>query len=95
MLEPSDVPRSAPSSRTVSGQFALRAQAVIVTSGGIGGNHDLVRANWPARLGTPPTHMLSGVPDHVDGRMIGITEATGGHVINRDRMWQYVEGITN
>ena len=95
VLEPSNVERSAPSSRNVVGHFALKAQAVIVTSGGIGGNHDLVRANWPSRLGTPPVHMLSGVPDHVDGRMIGIAEAAGAHVINRDRMWHYVEGITN
>ncbi len=95
VLAPSSVARSAPSSRTVVGHFALRAQAVVVTSGGIGGNHDLVRRNWPSRLGAPPTHMLSGVPDHVDGFMQGITESAGGHVINRDRMWHYVEGITN
>jgi predicted oxidoreductase len=37
--------------------------------------------------------MLCGVPAHVDGRMIGITEAAGGAVINRDRMWHYVEGV--
>ena len=95
VLEPSGVARSAPSSRVVVGHFALRAQAVIVTSGGIGGNHELVRKNWPLRLGVPPTHMLSGVPDHVDGLMQGITESAGGHLINRDRMWHYVEGITN
>ncbi len=95
VLAPSDVERSAKSSREVVGSFSLRAQAVVVTSGGIGGNHELVRQNWPARLGTPPTQMLSGVPDHVDGRMIGITEHAGGRVINRDRMWHYVEGIAN
>jgi hypothetical protein len=95
VLEPSDVPRGVPSSRTAVGEFSFRAQAVVVTSGGIGGNHDLVRAAWPERLGTPPSHMLSGVPAHVDGRMIGITERAGGVVINRDRMWHYVEGITN
>ena len=39
--------------------------------------------------------MLSGVPQHVDGRMIGIAETSGAQVINRDRMWHYVEGITN
>ena len=95
VLEPSGVARSAPSSRVVVGHFAWRAQAVIVTSGGIGGNHELVRKNWPLRLGVPPTHMLSGVPDHVDGLMQGITESAGGHLINRDRMWHYVEGIIN
>ena len=71
ILEPSDAPRGAPSSRTAAGYFELHAQAVIVTSGGIGGNHDLVRAAWPPRLGPPPATMLSGVPAHVDGRMIG------------------------
>jgi len=95
VLEPSDAPRGTPSSRVPAGTFELRAQAVIVASGGIGGNHDLVRDAWPARLGTAPRHMLSGVPQHVDGRMIGIAEASGAQVINRDRMWHYVEGITN
>jgi predicted oxidoreductase len=95
VLEGSAVPRGVPSSRSAAGAFELRAQAVIVASGGIGGNHDLVRKAWPARLGRPPDRMLSGVPEHVDGRMIEITEKAGGQVINRDRMWHYVEGITN
>ncbi|NEE29129.1 FAD-binding protein, partial [Streptomyces sp. SID7982] len=68
---------------------------VIVTSGGIGGNHDLVRAQWPERLGAPPEKMLSGVPAHVDGLMLGIAEKAGAHHINSDRMWHYTEGIEN
>jgi uncharacterized protein len=95
VLEASSMERGRPSSRVVTGEFELQAQAVIVTSGGIGGNHDLVRAAWPTRLGDPPKEMLSGVPAHVDGRMLGIAEAAGGSVINRDRMWHYVEGIQN
>lgn len=95
VLEPSTQPRGAASSRTAVGEFELRAQAVIVTSGGIGGNIDLVRANWPKRMGRVPDQLIAGVPAHVDGRMIGITEAAGGRVINRDRMWHYTEGITN
>ncbi|GAA4926283.1 FAD-binding dehydrogenase [Streptomyces coeruleoprunus] len=95
ILEPSDAERGTASSRVVTGAFAYRAQAVIVTSGGIGGNHDLVRAQWPERLGTPPERMLSGVPAHVDGLMLGITEAAGAHHINRDRMWHYTEGVEN
>jgi hypothetical protein len=92
LLEPSAVPRGAPSSRAPGGEFELRAQAVIVTSGGIGGNHDLVRASWPERLGTPPEHMISGVPAHVDA---AIAQKAGAAVINPDRMWHYVEGIYN
>lgn len=95
ILEPSQVERGRSSSRTVAGGFALKAQAVIVASGGIGGNVDLVRQSWPKRLGEPPQRMICGVPDHVDGRMLGITEAAGGNVINRDRMWHYTEGIQN
>ncbi|KAA6222806.1 FAD-binding dehydrogenase [Streptomyces albofaciens JCM 4342] len=95
VLEPSDAERGTPSGREVAGAFELRAQAVIITSGGIGGNHDLVRANWPERLGRPPERMLSGVPAHVDGLMLGVTEAAGGRIINRDRMWHYTEGVDN
>jgi predicted oxidoreductase len=95
VLEPSDAERGTASSREVAGSFEFRAQAVIVTSGGIGGNHDLVRANWPERLGTPPERMVAGVPAHVDGRMLGITEDAGARLINRDRMWHYTEGIQN
>lgn len=95
VLEPSGIERGQASSRRGVGEFALRAQAVIVTAGGIGGNHDLVRRSWPQRLGSPPARMLSGVPEHVDGRMIGISEAAGAGVINRDRMWHYTEGIEN
>ncbi|PBB66096.1 FAD-binding dehydrogenase [Mesorhizobium sp. WSM4312] len=95
ILEPSTVERGHKSSRDISGDFELHAQAVIVASGGIGGNHQLVRENWPKRLGTAPKRMITGVPDHVDGRMLAITERAGGSIINRDRMWHYVEGIRN
>ncbi len=95
VLAPSAVRRGRPSSREMAGEFELHAQAVIVTSGGIGGNHDLVRKYWPARMGEPPAHLLSGVPEHVDGRMLGIAETAGASVINLDRMWHYTEGIVN
>jgi len=95
VLEPSSVARGARSSRTVVGEFSHQAQVVIVASGGIGANLDLVRQCWPARLGSPPARMICGVPDHVDGRMLGISEAAGARLINRDRMWHYVEGIHN
>ncbi|MFI6643321.1 FAD-binding dehydrogenase [Streptomyces sp. NPDC050504] len=95
VLEPSGAERGRASSREVAGAFELRAQAVVITSGGIGGNHELVREQWPQRLGTPPEKLLSGVPAHVDGLMLGIAEAAGAHHINRDRMWHYTEGIEN
>ncbi len=95
VLEASPVERGVPSSRAVASEFALRAQAVIVTSGGIGGNHEMVRRNWPQRLGPAPQRLLSGVPDYVDGRMLEIVADQGGQIINPDRMWHYPEGIHN
>jgi uncharacterized protein len=95
ILEATSLTRGQATSRTVAGNFAFRAGAVIIAAGGIGGNHELVRASWPSRLGPAPARMLSGVPEHVDGRMIGIAEAAGAQIINRDRMWHYVEGIHN
>ncbi|MGY1716812.1 FAD-binding dehydrogenase [Geodermatophilus sp. SYSU D01106] len=95
VLEPSDAARGEASSRTAAGEFEIGAQAVVVTSGGIGGNHDLVRRNWPARLGPAPQRLLSGVPAHVDGLMLEATQAAGANVVNADRMWHYTEGIAN
>jgi uncharacterized protein len=95
ILEPSRAARGTRSSRTVAGEFELHAPAVIVTAGGIGGNFDLVRENWPDRLGPAPDRMICGVPEHVDGRMLAIAERAGGRLVNRDRMWHYTEGIQN
>ncbi|CAN7355425.1 FAD-binding dehydrogenase [Neorhizobium sp. LjRoot104] len=95
VLAASTALRGEETSRTPAGDFELNAPIVIVASGGIGGNQDLVRQMWPARLGRPPAFMVSGVPKHVDGRMIGITRTAGGQVINRDRMWHYTEGLRN
>ncbi len=90
------VQRGEGSSREALAEFRIEAGAVVVSSGGIGGNHDLVRQNWPVdRLGQPPADMVCGVPAHVDGRMLGITEDAGGAIINRDRMWHYTEGVKN
>jgi predicted oxidoreductase len=95
VLAPSDAQRGQASSRDAVGEFTLNAPAVVVTSGGIGGNHELVRGNWPRRLGAPPRRMISGVPAHVDGRMLLIAQEAGARSINPDRMWHYVEGINN
>ena len=96
VLAPDQVQRGQESSREEQGDFVFSAAAVIVSSGGIGGNQELVRRNWPVeRLGEPPASMVCGVPAHVDGRMIAITETAGGAVINRDRMWHYTEGVKN
>ncbi len=95
LLEPSDVGRGMDSSRVATGNFEFSAEAVIVTSGGIGGNFDLVRKNWPQRHGAPPQNLICGVPRSTDGRMLAISEAAGARLIGSDRMWHYTEGIRN
>ncbi|BFH62968.1 FAD-binding dehydrogenase [Paenibacillus azoreducens] len=95
MLEPSKAERGEKSSRVEIGNFEFHSEATLVSSGGIGANFDLIRDHWPSRLGAPPKHMISGVPEHVDGRMLAITERAGGLIVNRDRMWHYTEGLKN
>lgn len=95
ILVPSPVARGEESSRQVVGSFILSAGAVIVTSGGIGGNHELVRENWPGGFGAAPESMITGVPASTDGLMLGVAEKAGGRLINGDRMWHYPEGIIN
>ncbi len=95
VLAPSSTPRGTPSSRDVVGSFTLRAPVVVLASGGIGGDHELVRRHWPSRLGAPPARMLSGVPDHVDGRVLEVAQAAGARAVNLDRMWNYPEGVRN
>jgi hypothetical protein len=96
LLEASDAPRGTSSSRRITGDFSIRAGAVIISSGGIGGNHDLVRRHWPeSRLGPPPAFMVSGVPQHVDGLLQQEVRRAGAQLINPDRMWHYTEGIRN
>ncbi|ALJ07901.1 FAD-binding dehydrogenase [Brevundimonas sp. DS20] len=94
-LAPSETPRGAASSREVVGDFTLRAPSVLIATGGIGGNHEKVRRFWPERLGRPPREMVTGVPAYVDGRGLDIAEAAGARLVNRDRMWHYVEGLRN
>ncbi|PQZ91535.1 FAD-binding dehydrogenase [Arthrobacter sp. MYb227] len=95
ILEPDAAERGVATNRTELAEFEYFAPAVIIATGGIGGNVAKVRDAWPQRLGTPPTRMVSGVPAHVDGRGLDIAHAAGGRLINGDRMWHYTEGIGN
>ncbi|HSJ25374.1 MAG TPA: FAD-binding dehydrogenase [Longimicrobiales bacterium] len=96
VLAPTNAGRGVASGRDVVADFTLHGQAVIITSGGIGGNHDLVRRHWPVdRLGDAPAFMLTGVPAHVDGLLQEAVVEQGARLINQDRMWHYTEGLRN
>lgn len=96
LLEPDDAPRGQSTSRRAIGSFVAEAESLVITSGGIGGDHEMVRRYWPTeRLGPAPRHMVAGVPDYVDGQLQRVAEAAGAGVINADRMWHYCEGVQN
>ena len=95
LLEPGNNERGVKNGEKIIGDFVINGDSVIIASGGIGANQDLVRKNWPASLGKPPGNMLSGVPEYVDGKMISTAQRAGGNIINPDRMWHYTEGIKN
>lgn len=95
ILEPSDVNRGEPSSREIIDTFAYDVDDLVISTGGIGANHDMIKKNWPKRLGQPPNYMIQGVPDSTDGKMIELTETLGVNIVNKDRMWHYTEGIHN
>lgn len=96
VLEPTEVARGESSSRRAVGEFSLYSQAVLIASGGIGGNLERVRHYWPTeRLGPAPEFMVMGVPEHVDGLLQEAVRAAGAHLINPDRMWHYTEGLRN
>jgi predicted oxidoreductase len=95
VLAEDNSPRGITSNRDQVGEFELTAQAIIITTGGIGANHELIRRYWPDRLGTPPATTVTGVPAYVDGRMLDISAAAGVRLVNRDRMWHYTEGVQN
>ncbi|RII40951.1 FAD-binding dehydrogenase [Galactobacter valiniphilus] len=95
ILAPDESPRSVTSSREVVEPFELRAPAVLVATGGVGGNHALVRELWPQDMGTPPKNLITGVPAHVDGSGLRLSEAAGAAWVHKERMWHYTEGIEN
>lgn len=95
VLQPTVKPRGAETTRDVIGEFQYEAASVVIASGGIGANLALVRKNWPARLGTAPEKMVSGVPAYVDGSMLELAEGVGARIVNKDRMWHYTEGLKN
>ncbi len=63
VLEGCELPRGVRTPDAVVGGFSLSAPAVVVASGGIGGNLDLVRQMWPAGWGDAPRDLVAGVPD--------------------------------
>jgi predicted oxidoreductase len=75
------------------GSGELRSDAVVLASGGVGGNLDIVRREWPAELGEAPEHLLMGSHYYADGAMHEEVGRIGGNVTHLNRMWNYADAV--
>ncbi len=66
----------------------------MIAAGGIGGNLDLVRREWPtSRLGSAPEKLLMGSHYYADGAMHEEVSRIGGNVTHLSRMWNYADAV--
>jgi uncharacterized protein len=75
------------------GELELEAEAVVIAAGGVGGNLDLVRREWPADLGSPPENILMGSHYYADAAMHEEVTRIGGNVTHISRMWNYADAV--
>jgi uncharacterized protein len=75
--------------------YEVRAgKAVVIAAGGIGGNLELVRREWPSeRLGPAPEKLLMGSHYYADGALHDEVRRLGGHVTHLSRMWNYADAV--
>lgn len=81
---------------TVNGEtFEARGEAVVLASGGVAGNHDMVRQLWPKDLGDgqPPELMVNGSMLEADGKLIDVARKLGANVTHLEKMWNYAAGV--
>lgn len=71
----------------------IHAGEVVVAAGGVGGNLDLVRREWPSDIGTPPRNLLMGSHYYADAALHEVVRGLGGNVTHIDRMWNYADAV--
>jgi len=74
-------------------ELELEAEAVVIAAGGVGGNLELVRREWPADLGSPPENILMGSHYYADAAMHEEVKRIGGNVTHISRMWNYADAV--
>jgi predicted oxidoreductase len=73
--------------------FEVRAEHVIVATGGINGSTERVKANWHRDWGKPPDVILNGSHKFADGTLHDAVAAAGGNLTHLDNMWNYASGV--
>ncbi|HEY7960989.1 MAG TPA: FAD-dependent oxidoreductase [Solirubrobacteraceae bacterium] len=77
-----------------AGDEVRAKRAVVIAAGGIGGNLDIVRREWPReRLGSPPAKLLMGSHYYADGALHEEVRRIGGNVTHLSRMWNYADAV--
>jgi predicted oxidoreductase len=71
----------------------VAATRIVIAAGGIGGNLDIVRGEWPPELGKPPAEILMGSHYYADGAMHKEVQRIGGNVTHISRMWNYADAV--
>jgi uncharacterized protein len=71
----------------------IEADQTVIAAGGIGGNLQLIRREWPAELGGPPQEILMGSHYYADGAMHEEVKRIGGNVTHISRMWNYADAV--
>src|SRR5690554_2681132 len=71
----------------------FQASTVVLATGGLNGNHEQTRANWPQDRPMPAT-MLNGAHPLADGNLHHeVADKLGGHIVNAGEMWNYAAGF--
>jgi uncharacterized protein len=73
--------------------YEVAAETVVIAAGGIGGNLEIVRREWPDDLGRPPENILMGSHYYADGAMHEEVGRIGGNVTHISRMWNYADSV--
>ncbi len=74
-------------------EFTVKADQVVIATGGINGSIERVRANWYKPWGEPPETILNGAHYFAIGDLHDAASRVNGNVVHLDKQWNYAAGI--
>ncbi|EPG74906.1 FAD binding domain protein [Leptospira fainei serovar Hurstbridge str. BUT 6] len=73
--------------------YNLKAEHIIIASGGIAGNLNEVRKYWPKDMGKAPDVLLNGSHPFALGDLHSASRKIGARITHLDKMWNYAAGV--
>lgn len=73
--------------------FEAIADAVVIATGGIGGNIEKIQSNWEPDWGKAPTDILNGAHRYGLGDLHDASEKINANVVNLEKQWNYAAGV--